>query len=299
MKVALACVSAALFLSSCSSADHRTPTSAPRTSGASSAHVPAPDVAISSKPWKLARSIEENERELLRGLRTWVRNGAHLDGAIVDEIKLRALFQQRITRRLVTHVRLSRKVLERLEGRNFSFLRANIQAQRTLSHLSGTPPEKPPRYRYARAEPPKRLISHYDAGRRRFGVPRSILASVNFVETKFGRVLGPSTAGALGPMQFLPSTWEAYGNGGDILDPHDSIIGAARYLSASGAPERVRAALHAYNPSDAYVKTVLIYAKQMRKNPLRFYDYYFWQVFVGMADGIVQLTGPGSPRPNL
>ena len=40
-----------------------------------------------------------------------------------------------------------------------------------------------------------------------------------FRETAFGTVRSPSTAGARGPMQFLPATWSAYGLGGDIDDP--------------------------------------------------------------------------------
>jgi hypothetical protein len=83
------------------------------------------------------------------------------------------------------------------------------------------------------------------------------------------------------------------------MDPRDAIFGAARYLNASGAPDRLRDALYAYNPSDAYVKIVLIYENQMRRSKLRYYNYFFWQVFARTKAGIVQLTGPGSPRPHL
>jgi membrane-bound lytic murein transglycosylase B len=140
------------------------------------------------------------------------------------------------------------------------------------------------------------LKQYYTTARGRFRIPRTIMASVNFVETKFGRVLGPSSAGARGPMQFLPSTWDAYGNGGNIWDPHDAIMGAGRYLEASGAPERMYDALHAYNPSDAYVRTILIYADQMRRKPFRYLNYYWWQVFVRTKDGAEQMTGPGTRR---
>ena len=57
-------------------------------------------------------------------------------------------------------------------------------------------------------------------------------------------------------------------------------------------------ALHAYNPSDAYVKTVQAYARQMRRHPFRYYDYYWWQVFIRTKDGAIQMTGPGTSRPN-
>ena len=68
-----------------------------------------------------------------------------------------------------------------------------------------------------------------------------------------GRIRGTSTAGAKGPMQFLPSTWEAYGEG-DIEDPDDAIMAAARYLANYGAPADMDRALFAYNHSDHYVR---------------------------------------------
>jgi hypothetical protein len=95
-------------------------------------------------------------------------------------------------------------------------------------------------------------------------------------------------------MQFLPSTWDAYGNGGDVNDPRDAILGAARYLAASGAPERMSDALFAYNRSYDYVRAILIYARQMMRNERTFYAYYHWQVYVLTKDGDVRLSGPGA-----
>src|SRR5438105_4405934 len=94
-------------------------------------------------------------------------------------------------------------------------------------------------------------LNETDAGRR-FGVAWNVLAAVNFVESAFGKLRNSSTAGAQGPMQFLPSTWRRYGLGGDVHDPHDAILGAANYLRAAGAPGRYRRALYAYHPSQAY-----------------------------------------------
>jgi membrane-bound lytic murein transglycosylase B len=99
-------------------------------------------------------------------------------------------------------------------------------------------------------------------------------------------------------MQFIPSTWAAYGAGGDIRDPHDSIVGAARYLAASGAPQRTADALFAYNQSGAYVAAVMTYARAIARDMHNFYDFYFWQVFVATKRGVVQLTGPGSKNPS-
>ena len=98
-----------------------------------------------------------------------------------------------------------------------------------------------------------------------------ILAAVGKVESDHGRNLGPSSAGAMGPMQFLPSTWEAYGMDGNgdgvanIMDPEDAIPAAASYLKAGGAPEDWYAALYTYNRAGWYVKKVLRVAEAYRQ----------------------------------
>ena len=92
---------------------------------------------------------------------------------------------------------------------------------------------------------------------RRFGVGWEVLAAVNFVETGFNKLRSRSSAGAQGPMQFMPNTWRAYGLGGDVHDPRDAILGAANYLSTSGAARDLRGALWHYNHSDRYVDAVV------------------------------------------
>jgi membrane-bound lytic murein transglycosylase B len=99
-----------------------------------------------------------------------------------------------------------------------------------------------------------------------------------------------SAVGAQGPMQFIPSTWAAYGMGGDVNDPHDAVMGAANYLRASGAADDLRQALYAYNPSDLYVRAVLAYAGRIRRGA--FLSYYSWQVFVRERGGTRRITGP-------
>ena len=91
----------------------------------------------------------------------------------------------------------------------------------------------------------------------------SILAAINEIETGFGVNQGPSSAGAVGWMQFMPATWAAYGvdaNGDgrkDPADPEDAIFAAARYLRAGGMPEDPERAIFAYNHADWYVADVL------------------------------------------
>jgi membrane-bound lytic murein transglycosylase B len=99
-----------------------------------------------------------------------------------------------------------------------------------------------------------------------------------------GRIRGTSVAGARGPMQFMPGTWEQYGEG-DIEDPRDAIRAAARYLRASGAPKDMDRALFAYNRSDAYVRAIRTYAELMGQDPRLYRGYYHWQVYYRHVDG--------------
>jgi len=87
-----------------------------------------------------------------------------------------------------------------------------------------------------------------------------VLAAIGHEESGFGANDGPSSAGALGPMQFLPSTWTIYGQGGNIWDPADAIPAAARLLRASGAPGNLQQAIFAYNHAGWYVTDVLAQA---------------------------------------
>jgi cell wall-associated NlpC family hydrolase len=90
-----------------------------------------------------------------------------------------------------------------------------------------------------------------------YGIPWTVLAAVGHEESGFGANDGPSSAGALGPMQFLPSTWQQFGDGGNIMDPADAIPAAARLLVAHGAPGNLQQAILAYNHSSSYVTDVL------------------------------------------
>jgi len=91
----------------------------------------------------------------------------------------------------------------------------------------------------------------------------AILAAINQIETAFGTNLGPSSAGAVGWMQFMPATWETYGvdaNGDGVKDPNnpeDAIFAAAGYLAAAGMPGNTYEAIFAYNHADWYVEDVL------------------------------------------
>jgi hypothetical protein len=125
---------------------------------------------------------------------------------------------------------------------------------------------------------PPSFLRLYEAAARRYGLDWAILAGIGKVECDHGRDPDPScsregsvnTAGAGGPMQFLASTWTAYGVDGDgdgTVDrwsPTDAIYSAAAYLRASGAPDNYRAAILQYNHANWYLAEVLGWAARYR-----------------------------------
>lgn len=154
--------------------------------------------------------------------------------------------------------------------------RDDVQARRDLQKLSAKskPLEVP--IRVAPAAPAARLLGWYREAQARFGVRWQLLAAINLVESAFGKVRNTSTAGAQGPMQFLPTTWKRYGLRGNVRDPHDAILGAANYLAANGAAHDERDALYHYNHSELYVDAVLHYAHRITHVPTAFAEYYAW-----------------------
>ncbi len=111
------------------------------------------------------------------------------------------------------------------------------------------------------------LLPIYQAAGIEYGVRWEILAAINEIETDYGRNLNVSSAGALGWMQFIPSSWEAYGVDAnkdgkkDPYNPVDAIFAAARYLKAADYESDVRGAIFAYNHADWYVDSVLLRAR--------------------------------------
>jgi hypothetical protein len=122
-------------------------------------------------------------------------------------------------------------------------------------------------------EIPPFLLPIYQSCGTEYGIPWQVLASINKIETGFGTNLNVSSAGAQGWMQFIPSTWAAYGvdanddSRKDPYNPVDAICAAARYLRAAGGDKDLRQAVLAYNHADWYADEVLFTANQYGKLP--------------------------------
>lgn len=251
------------------------------------AGAPPVGAPIPRDPAALAARIQATTRDLDASIDDWRASGATRPPM---DVTLYALYQQRIVILLTAKPTLSRQVLARMPAADARPLRSELAVRRELARLSTPRPLSA--FRTGPAAPAAALVADYRAAQQRFGVAWNVLAAVNFIETAFNKLRNSSTAGAQGPMQFIPATWRRYGLGGNIHDPHDAILGAANYLHASGAPGNYARALFHYNRSRVYVDAVLHYASMIRSDPHAFYVLYSRQVFVRTPRGLVRLTGP-------
>jgi membrane-bound lytic murein transglycosylase B len=248
---------------------------------------PAPKEAIPRDPPALARTLVATTNDLRAAIDRWRPKSA----SPTDDVVLLALYQQRIYRLLGRSAQLSRATVKLLPRKLAPVAVDLLAAHRELYRL--TPPLRTHTIKVGPALPASVLLDNYRQAQRRFRVPWNVLAAVNFVESKFGKLRNASAAGAQGPMQFMPATWRRYGLGGNVHDAHDAILGAANYLHASGAPHDLKGALHHYNPSPFYVDAVLRYARRIVSDRMMFFALYNWQVFVKTPTGDRRVTGPG------
>jgi cell wall-associated NlpC family hydrolase len=117
---------------------------------------------------------------------------------------------------------------------------------------------------------PEKLIPVYEDAGRKYDVTWTVLAAIHYVETGFSMGNSPtSSAGAEGPMQFEPSTWDEYAvpapghSVPDIQNAYDAIYTAAHYLSANGFAQNPYQAIYQYNHADWYVQKVLKIADEI------------------------------------
>lgn len=248
------------------SSESRPTTEQPVPAAPTTSVPPGPPVAATS-PEGLAAQLTETE--------TAIRNPATPDA----QLPRLAHTQQVAYRALAAHPEWHADTLARLPTSVRPVAEANLQAVSELRVLASSEPRALPKWRIVTPPPPAELAAVYRSAETATGVPWQYLAAINLVETRMGRIRGDSSAGAQGPMQFIPTTWAVYGNGGDVNSYLDAIHAAARMLRANGAPGNMAAALFAYNPSNRYVRAITAYAEQMQANERAYLGYYHWQVY--------------------
>jgi hypothetical protein len=202
--------------------------------------------------------------------------------------------QQLLYRYLAAHADLDDAVLAAVGGDVRPYVERIVRARQLGQALAAadTTPSPPrdtlPAWALVDPLPADELLADYHDAEASTGIAWYWLAAIHLQETRMGRIIGTSSAGAVGPMQFLPSTWQRCCVG-DPTNTRDAIIGAATYLSQRGGPADMQAALNEYNPSASYVATVTAFAENMRDNPQLYAAYREWQVFYTSSAGAVRL----------
>jgi hypothetical protein len=164
----------------------------------------------------------------------------------------------------------------------------NVDARRQLTAMTYVR-DILPAWRIEPPPPADELLNYYHQAESQSGVGWNYLAAINLIETRLGSIVGDSTAGAQGPMQFLPSTFASYGEGGDIHSHHDSIMAAGRFLAGNGFANDRDHAIYRYNNSNQYVRAVNQYAALIAADPAAYATYYRWDVYCYTSAGDVLL----------
>jgi len=262
---------AGLVLAGCSDRD-------PSTVGGSAAPTVAPTTVAPTTTTTL--TSQAGVASALVAAETAIR----LPATPASELSAIGRAQQQAYRNLAVHPEWDAEVLALVPEGLRATVEANVSAGRDLGALTPAPAADTPlpKWRIVTPDPPEQLLPLYKAaGEAAGGVGWQYLAAIHLVETRMGRIKGDSSAGAQGPMQFIPTTWDIYGRGGDITSNRDAIYAAARLLRATGAPSDMARALRAYNNSARYVRAVTAYARQIEADERAYLGYHAWQVYYG------------------
>jgi membrane-bound lytic murein transglycosylase B len=298
MKAVVAALAATALASACSGGG--SPFGAPvpsttapgTTASAVTTSTPSTTVTVAGVTAGLAGDAAGLAAQLIAAERT-IRD----PDAAPDAIAAGGRTQQLAYRRLSQEPALAEPVGDAIPGDLRGAFDANLAAatarQRAAAAKPAASPPRPPSptlpaWHIRAPKPAAELLGYYKEAEAATGVSWAYLAAINLVETRMGRIVGVSSAGAEGPMQFLPGTWARWGQG-DVWDDHDAIRAAARYLAASGAPGDMTAAILEYNPNDVYLEMVTSYAAAMTADERAYFGYHAWEVFYTTSAGEVRL----------
>ena len=250
-----------------------------------SAATTVPDTRVAAPNGRTAPKPAANPNELAQQIVTAERGLRDVSRTAAQLAELGHL-QQVAYRKLSIEPAWDDAVLAALPGDLIAIVRANLRARRAFFEIKSGYADTVPAWEIVNPAPSDSLMAFYNEAERATGIGWHYLAAINFIETGFGRIRGLSTAGAQGPMQFLPSTWNESGIGrGDINDPHDAIQAAARYLVRRGGPADMRKALFGYNNHNAYVEGVVAYADLMKNDARAFVGFYNWEIYFSTGEG--------------
>jgi membrane-bound lytic murein transglycosylase B len=231
---------------------------------------------LSDDPAQLADDLVADERAL--------RDAATPEAALSTAARR----QQAAYRAIGHHPDWDASVRPRIPAELLEAYDHNVDARRQLVAMTH-PRDTVPAWNVVAPAPAEELLRDYRDAESASGVGWNYLAAINLIETRFGSIEGASEAGARGPMQFLPSTFAAHGDGGDIDSPRDSIMAAGRYLAANGFGADRDHAIYRYNNADTYVRAVNDYAAILANDPSTFAGYYRWDVYYSTTAGDVLL----------
>jgi hypothetical protein len=290
---------AAATLSGCTEDGAPPPRPAPRAVPSSTSPAPSATTPTTAGKDPVGRVVRPRGPGQAARLLTWAERAISRPATPASELRRAARQQQLAYRALGEHPAWGDPVLAAVPASLHSVVRDNLAARREFRAMHLTLSDSLPAWRIVPPAPAQQLLGDYQRGERAYGVGWQYLAAINLVETAMGRIRGTSTAGAQGPMQFLPSTWARWGRG-DIDDPGDAILAAARYLAHDGGarPGGIDDALYRYNNSRHYVRGVTLLAGVMARHPRAYYGYYHWDVYYLTTRGDVRLpVGYHRDRP--
>jgi hypothetical protein len=256
-----------------------TATTAPTSTAATSTTLPRFDTAGQPVPPRTAAELAARLTDVEGRL-------AAAGAAPPDQLRRDGHEHQVLHRTLARHPEWVAELTGTLDPGTLARALAVVAAGSAAGRTIGDPLAELPAWRIRPPLAADELTALYLGAEQATGTPWEVLAAINLVETRMGRIVGPSSAGAQGPMQFIPGTWERYGAGGDPYADADAIAAAGRLLADAGAPGDLRAAVYAYNPSDAYVESVLGYAAVLEADPWAYRAFWGWQVYVTTVDGL-------------
>jgi soluble lytic murein transglycosylase-like protein len=271
----------------CSHSTAAPPTAEPTASPPSAQPTPTTEAVAANTPVgaqpRLAADPAQLADDLVADVRA-LRDPATPESALTQAARR----EQAAFRAIGRHPEWDAVIRPRIPQPMLEYYDRNIDARRQLNAMA-TPRDTLPAWRIVPPAPVDELMTYYREAEAAFGVGWNYLAAINLIETRFGSIAGVSSAGALGPMQFMPETWAAYGQGGDVTAPRDAILGAGRYLAASGFASNPDRAIYAYNNANQYVRAVTDYAAVLAADPAALAGYHRWDVYYFTTAGDVLL----------